>query len=571
MRYVSYIILQVIALCCIGWPAYAASVDATIRNPLVDPGDYLIQQEKRRRLEEQLREKPIELDITPKKQDVILPPKEKTGLCFDIHSIDIQGVTVFETHHITQLVKPYIGCIGQQDIIAILQTITNYYIDAGYVTSRASLVTDQNIKESKILQVKIIEGTIEDIELNNKKFNESGRLITAFPGAIGSVLNVKNLEQGISQMNRLASSDITMTLWPGKQVGSTKIMLRDSIKEQEKDKVRVSVHYDNYGQDSTGKDRIRLTSEYDNMLSLNDSWTSHIITSRDTNAVTLASTIPYGYWTMSLSSSYSEFLSVIDRTAEMFGTTWNHDIGIDRVVNRTRERETRLKASLNVKETERILNDIALQPQPLSVMRLGATHTERQENAIWYMDMTYSKGLTILGALEDSANTGSQTPKAQFNKLDGGITYIHIMNQGGYIQSALRGQYAFDTLYGSEQIHLGDNATVRGFTNSPISGDTGLYTRNDWYIALPDTVKSWMQKHKGIDISPYILADGGVTTLDFTNDKEWIAGIGTGIRFSYKRMSGEAVIATPVYADSRVQGEGTELYLTMSMKVDEWW
>lgn len=541
-----------------------------ISSPVADPGDYFIQQQKRNKLEQQLKEQPESLNLIPELPNVTSPSATENELCFTVEKIHIHHATLFTTSTLEELVAPYLGCIGQQHIVAILQTLSHHYIEAGYITSRASLMADQNIKQSKQLHINIIEGRVEDIKLNDNSLGDRLRLMTAFPNIKDNSLNVQSLEQAIYQLNRLPSEHISMTLWPGEEIGGTKVILTDTRKDAEKDGTRFSLHYDNFGQETTGKKRLRLSLETDNLLSVNDQWNTHLITSRDTNAVTISSTIPYGYWTASLSCSYSEFLSVIDRTAEMFGTTWNHNAELSRVVHKSKASEITLNTSLNHKETRRILNDISLQSQPITVLRLGASYTARTPLHSWYIDGTYSHGVRALGALKDADTLSSDTPKAQFQKLDGGVTYIHML-EGGYLQSSLRGQYAFDTLYGSEQIHLGDNATIRGFVNSPLSGDTGVYNRNEWHMRLPPSINTLITSIKDASIAPYILADAGATKLAFADDIDALVGGGMGVRWHYKRLAGEAIFALPLYAASHIKQTGLELYLTMNIKLDEWW
>ncbi len=532
-------------------PLYALAADA-----LKDPGQRFLEQEKQRKLEEELlrEQDKIEVDRTQKPQQ-----QAEDAMCFPIKTITIEGVTLLDPEEVAALIKPYEGtCMGYNTIGALIRDITNLYIDKGYVTSRA-MIPSQNLKEGS-LKLLVQEGKIEDIELNSNGLREKLRLRTAFPSLKGGLLNLRDLEQGVDQINRLASSRAELKLWPGKEVGGTRVVITDKAQ----DTARGTVSYDNYGQSSTGINRLRVGFEKDNLLALNDSLSFNYIGSRDTNALAFSGSVPYGYWTFSLDSSYSEYFSVLDEAAEMFGTSWNNTVTANRVIHRGKNSQTALLAALNLKDSSRLLNDIYLTPQPMTVARLGATHTQRTDRSVWYFDGTYSRGLSVLGATKDMPGLGDDAPRAQFDKLDGGVTYLRPFELGR-VNASLRGQYAFDSLYGSEQINMGDSSTVRGFSGAGIAGDSGLYSRNEFSFTMPSVVQEKMPSIAE-NIQPYVFADVGYTKLKTVSEYDAIAGTGAGLRFSWKRIRGDLAFAMPLYTGTDMD-TGFEVYFNMSMQL----
>lgn len=543
------VILALIAVTLCATPAMAADA-------LKDPGQRFLEQEKQRKLEEELL----------REQDKINAPEVKKpaqagedAMCFPIKTITLEGATLLSAKEIAQLIKPYEGtCMGYNAIGALIQDITNLYIDKGYVTSRA-MIPSQNLKEGS-LKLLVQEGKVENIELNSNGLREKLRLSTAFPGLKGGLLNLRDLEQGIDQMNRLSSSRAELKLWPGKDVGGTKVVITDKVQ----DTARGTVSYDNYGQSSTGINRLRVGLEKDNLLSLNDSLSFNYIGSRDTNALAFSGSVPYGYWTFSLDSSYSEYFSVLDEAAEMFGTSWNNTITANRVIHRGKNSQTALLGALNLKESSRLLNDIYLTPQPMTVARFGATHTQRTDRSVWYFDGTYSRGLSMLGATRDMPGLSADSPRAQFDKLDGGVTYLRPFSLGR-VNASLRGQYAFDSLYGSEQINMGDSSTVRGFSGAGIAGDSGLYSRNEFSFTMPSIIQEKMPVIAET-VQPYVFADAGYTKLKAVSQYDAIAGTGAGLRFNWKRLRGDLAFAVPVYTGTDMD-TGFEVYFNVSMQL----
>ncbi|MGO8535994.1 POTRA domain-containing protein, partial [Rhizobium ruizarguesonis] len=60
-----------------------------------------------------------------------------------------------------------------------------------------------------------------DIYLNGKKVAGSGSLAKDFPGLIGRVVNIRDIEQGLDQMNRLQANDAKSAMLPGPKDGTS--------------------------------------------------------------------------------------------------------------------------------------------------------------------------------------------------------------------------------------------------------------------------------------------------------------------------------------------------------------
>ncbi|MCD6034527.1 MAG: Hemolysin activator HlyB [Rickettsiales bacterium] len=535
----------------------SAQVPSTAQG-IKDPGQIFLEQERQRRLEQELLRPPADIQVPSIEAPAGLP---KDKVCFPIDRINLEGAESLSDKEIQNLTSPYLGtCMGYNAIGALIRDVTNRYIEKGLVTSRA-LIPEQELK-SRTLRLTIMEGVTEAIELNDMSLEDRMRASTAFPGLMGKKFNLKDYEQGLDQMNRLPSSNASLRLWPGEKEGTTKVVIKDSPQ----DRFRMTVGMDNYGQKNTGERRIRTGFEYDNMFWLNDRHSFFYVGSKDTNALAYNISVPYGYWTFSSDLSYSEYFSVIGGAAEMFGATYNNSFTASRVVYRGTNSQTAVFSTLNVKKSSRLLNDILLTPQPLTVMRLGVNQTYRGTKGVWYGDFTYSRGLTALGAMRDPANATSDTPRAQFNKLDAGITYIRPFDWGRYNGSA-RAQYAFDTLYGSEQISMGDNSTVRGFSGSVVSGDSGLYQRNEAIFALPEKAKPYIPDALEPGFEPYLFLDEGTAKLKPNASYDVIAGAGGGVRVNWDRFSTDLSIAAPLYRSDGIETEGVEIYLNVTAKV----
>lgn len=541
-------------LCVFGYTHVAMAAPEPV---VPDPGQRFLEQQKRLKEQQLLERRPSDIHVAP----LQAPETEKGGACFTINTITLKDAVVLKPEAIKALVSPYEGsCMGLGEINQLIYAITNAYIDKGYVTTRV-YIPPQNLKQGT-LELVVVPGVVEGLELNeNKTMKDRWRLTTAFPFMKDKLLNLKDIEQGLDQMNRLPSSHAALQLWPGEKAGGTRV----SIKDTAEDPLRGYVSYDNGGQSATGIHRVTLGVEGDNLIGVNDSLALHYIGSNDTNALAFNGSVPYGYWTFSLDSSYSEYLSVIDSAAELFGTTLNHSAKADRVVWRGKDTKTSLYGVLNLKESSRVINEVALSPQPLTVLRFGGTHLWRMPDAVLTLDAAYSQGVALLGAIHDPANASSDTPLAQFHKLDGSVSYFKPVSFGA-ARSSLVWQYSLDTLYSSEQIIMGDSGTVRGFSGSQLSGDSGAYSRNE--VTFQDHgIAAKLLPIADVDIQPYAFADAGYAYLKSAGDSGYLTGTGAGLRFSWNRLSADVALAVPVVASGLVEDDGFEIYANISTKL----
>ena len=95
----------------------------------------------------------------------------------------------------------------------MLQSLTNAYVERGYVTSRAVL-GPQDLSRG-VLVIKIIEGRVESVGPDAASTMQPKQFLTIFPGVKGSVLQLRDIEQGLDQLNRLPSNNATMRIEPG--------------------------------------------------------------------------------------------------------------------------------------------------------------------------------------------------------------------------------------------------------------------------------------------------------------------------------------------------------------------
>ncbi|WP_339110153.1 ShlB/FhaC/HecB family hemolysin secretion/activation protein [Thioclava sp. GXIMD4216] len=484
------------------------------------------------------------------------PAQARGGPCFSVDTITIEGVTLFPPAQIEAMTAPYAGrCLEGADIQALIRGLNALYADRGYITSR-SYIPAQNLGGGSLI-LSVLEGRVEDIFLVQSGAQVTGpraeRLLgSAFPKARGGLFQLRDFEQGLDQMNRLRSVEATLQLQPGAEPGGSFVV----VQREQADRFRGWLRFDDLGGESTGRNRISLDLELDDMLGWNDNWGFGYTGSQNTNALSLYGSVPRGYWTFGMSAGYSEYLTPLSPSAELFGTTIEGGIEARRMLKRDQFTTTEARVALNLRRADRFVNAARLTPQVLSTFEIGATHMRLSAGARNSFDATLRFGLDAFGANSDDPTAVAGTPQAQFAALSFGWQRQGALGSLGTMVNDLRGQLSADALYGSEQIAFGSYSTVRGYSETAAAGDSGVYIRNDLY--LDQSIWSRVLPEKIIPalaggFQPHLFLDMGVAWDRGRHSRETAAGAGLGISWFSDRITLGGLIGVPMIDENHVK------------------
>jgi len=548
-----------------------------------EQSDQLLRQEQRRlkliereRLLRELERSLFPIEVVP---PVVKDRGPSGATCFTITSIELEGADNLFNSEKQALRRPYLNrCLNLNDIDALRTDIDRFYIDQGWIMSRTYLQPDQNIKTG-VLKFRILEGKLDSIEINHNGPQDRRQLSTAFPDMLEQIFNIRDVEQGLDQMNRLASNRATMNIEPVKnKPGYSKLIIQNTPTNS----YRFYFGVDNLGSESTGRERARLNANLDNLLSLNDNWylsTTDYIGSGDNRKNSrsngIAVSIPYGYWTYSLSSNLSDYNSTVDSGVAPFRTSGdsnNDSLRVSRIAHRDQTSKTTLNLVLTAKESNSFLENVRLDSssRKLAVFDVGVNHVVRGLGSIWSASLNYSRGLGILDALEDGPESSNSIPKAQFEKLGWDVSLnLPIKGRGDWsYRGDWSGQISSDPLFGTEQIAIGDLSSVRGFRDSPVSGDSGLYFNNDirW---RPPRLKN-ITIAAGLDIGHVIARDNNIANSGHSSAT--LAGFSLSIEqvvnlSRRQRLSWALTLGIPVSAPDFIDEDSSVTFFNFTWKL----
>ncbi|KAF1032393.1 MAG: Hemolysin transporter protein ShlB [Pseudomonas sp.] len=516
--------------------ALAGIVTSFTAHAAPNPGDTdLIRDRQDRLLDEQRRRLEDLKDLPGNAAPPATPAAPTDTRCFAIKTIELVGADTLSIGEREQLLAPYIGqCLGVPQLNELLKRITERYIEKGLVTSRAYL--PQQDLSGGHLKVQVVEGRLEGLKGAEGSGLSSRELAMAFPGREGELLNLRQIEQMVDQLNRLPSNQAQMELAPGKTVGGSDVLVKNTPQKP----WRAGVSYSNDGQRSTGAQQAGTTFDWDNPLGLADQLSlraGHDVvsdTTKNSRNAMLNYNLPFGWWNFTYTYSESEYQSQAIANGFNFkqsGDSQNHQVRLERVIYRDAVSKTSLSTGVSSLNTHNYIEDskLALSSNRISEAEFGITHGRRVGNAFVNIDLGMQHGI---GAFDAQGNPGIKPgqPDARYRKYTATVSYLQpfkLWDESFSFSSLMTGQRSADVLYGPQRTSLGGQSSIRGYKDQSLAGDSGGYWHNDLRWSRPVT---WNWLHP-------VFAEYG-STLGYDQ------GVISHSRYSaeqHGRMSGDSV------------------------------
>lgn len=461
---------------------------ATVQAAPLSPADRdtVRQQQEQLLLQNQAQREELERSTPLPRISQTPPATPATGPCFAIHTITLSGVTLISTKAQQTLTAPWQNrCLDMAKISELTTAVSDWYISRGYITSRAFL-TEQDLSTGE-LHLVVLEGKLSQIQLDGK----SPRMLKmAFPGLEGKVLNLRDIEQGMEQVNRLRVTPVQIEILPDPQPGYSIVNLTATPEFP----LSGNISLDNSGQKSTGEKQLSGSLTGNDILGLADKWfvsggrSSDFATAYDARNFQTGVSVPWGYGLLDYTWAWSDYRTTILNMGYPWvstGDTKTHRLNASWVVFRNGDIKTGLAAGMTQRSSRNWLNDAPLvsSTRNLSSLTLGITHTQKIVGGVATFNPAWSHGMPWFNAETDEGKTGD-VPRAEFRKWSLSASFQRpLMNDLMWLTS-LYGQYSPDRLYGSERLTLGGESSVRGYKEQYLSGDNGGYWRNELNYTL---------------------------------------------------------------------------------------
>lgn len=469
------------------WLVFGASlfISNVIAAP-VTPGDLdVIQNQQQQRLQQDQQQR----DALTQAHQVELQKTESapaSGPCFEINQISLQQASLITPDTQKRLVAPYINqCLSLDRINQLVRAISEWYVQRGYITSRAFL-TEQNLSHGT-LNITVLEGKLEAIHLQGASARQ---LNMAFPTRAGRILNLRDIEQGMEQINRLRTTPVQIEIIPSTQPGYSIVNLTSTPEFP----LTLGLNMDNSGQRSTGIGQLSASLVGNDLLGVADRWfvsggrSSAFSDWRDAQNFQAGVSVPYGYGLLDYSYSWSNYHSRFN--ANSFDWYSNGDNISNRlsgswVLFRNGQIKTGVQLGLNHYVSHNWLNETLLESssRKLTSLQIGFNHTQKIAGGVATLNPMLSRGMPWFDAESDKGKS-DDFPKAEFRKWSVSSSYQRPVTQKMWWLSSFYAQWSPDRLYGSERLTIGGENSVRGYKEQYLSGDVGGYLRNELNYSL---------------------------------------------------------------------------------------
>ena len=456
-----------------------------------------------------------------------LPQEEN---CFTIRSLVLEN-DFLQRKTDRAIKKEILGrCVGSIGVVKIAAALQDFYIDAGYITTRIT-IPSQDIS-SGTLKLAVNAGKIEKIIVDHNDINP-----LMLPFAKEDILNIRDIEQGLENLQQEPGVDVKINIEPGTKQGYSTIHI--STNREKNWSVRAS--YNNWGVKETGQYLTSAVGYLYNTARFSDLF--YLAGTSSTNgryqSVSGYYALPVGYWNYSLfysSSTSRQTIPLYYTTVEYAGKSEYASAKASRTLYRDKTRKVTGNAELIRRKSGYTIDgeELVLQKRDMDNVKVGVNYKQQLVNAYWDSTLSWQRFVTWFGAEKTPDMVyGNVSPVSQLVNLEGNYS----RQLGGNVYNAFfLAQYAPRELTLQDQITIGDRWNVRGFENSVgLTGNSGYYLQNTLYRPV-----------SYINANYYFGVDGGQMRRDATYGNEFIIGGAIGIQGNIKSLAYDSSFSVPL-------------------------
>jgi len=309
----------------------------------------------------------IELDINEK------PTVSSGGPCFLIHSTQfIDSTELLPTPLDYQQLNGQ--CADKKALVELVESLNIYYQQAGLLTTRVYLQA-QNLQSGQLILV-AKAGLLEKFGYADGKPVDQ-RVRSAYAFFEGDLINLRDMEQGLDNLNRLSSQSATTELLPGDALGLSRLM----ITTENSKPWRVDLGLNNHGVQSTGTRKGSIGLGYDNLLNRNDDLSFNFSQNLDPSAdkkrsrsLAFSYHLPWGNWLFNIANSrynYQRILAGVNQDYRIDGYSSSRDFAVKYLLQRNQRSRVYATGKLSLKKSHNFIEDTEIQTQYRRLTLLG--------------------------------------------------------------------------------------------------------------------------------------------------------------------------------------------------------
>jgi hemolysin activation/secretion protein len=414
-----------------------------------------------------------------------------------VKQFKVIGSTVFSQAEFDRLTQGYLDRdISIADLFEIRSKITQLYLDEGYVTSGAIIPPQRIGKETGVVEISIIEGRVEDIQIRGNNRLNQDYIRNRIAQYTGTPLNQKRLLSGLQllKLNPLINN-VRGELAAGIQPGSSIL----TVEIGEAPIWHSQIGIDNHRSPSAGSDRRQVQIRNINLSGGGDNASLTYSNTNGSNSVDLNYDIPLNPQNTRLSISYGSAASnVIEQpfnTLDIQSRSSYYELSLQHPLIQTPAQELTVGITASHRRSQaNLLGNIPF-PSPgadldgktqLSALRLVQGYTQRSEREVFAARSQFSIGVDAFGAtINGSAplTASNSAPDSRFLAWRGQTQYVKLLAPDSTLLVRGDVQVANQAILPFEQFGLGGVDSVRGYRQDALIADNGIFTSTE--VRLP--------------------------------------------------------------------------------------
>ncbi|MCM0593848.2 MAG: ShlB/FhaC/HecB family hemolysin secretion/activation protein [Gloeotrichia echinulata DEX184] len=458
-----------------------------------------------------------------------------------IRKFVFQGNTVFSNQELEKLLTPFIGKkISFTDLSKISDTITNYYVERGYINSGAYIpvTNNQSLKvDNAIVTVAIIEGQIEAINIvGGERLHNYIR--TRIPQPI---LNNKHL---LTALQLLQQDPLIGKISASLKEGTRQSLAILTIYVNPQQEFKVNAILDNSRSPGVSSFQRRVEISHANLLGLGDALSVGYRNTDGSNTVTANYSVPLNSQNGTIGLFYAnvsnniieEPFTSLDIVSNACVYELSYRQPLLRQASDTSTQEFALGLTASHLESESSLQNT---PFPLSAgadangrtrvfaVRFFQDWSHRSTQEALFVRSQFSWGLD---AFDSTINTNA--PDGRFFSWLGEALWLKSLGNSSIVVKS-RLQLTDRPLPAFEQLSLGGLNTVRGYRQDTFISDNGFLLSTE--VRIP----TWKTPTQELQVIPFI--DFGTAwnhnNTDISGTTGSLTSIGLGIQYRNERFN----------------------------------
>ncbi len=405
-----------------------------------------------------------------------------------ISKIHVTGSTLIPAADIATIVAPYEGrSLTLAELRTVTEKLTQYYLDRGYLTSRAVLI-DQTLEQGGIIQIRIIEGALETIEVQGTRRINPHHIRDRLALADRKPLNTTDIENQLRLLKLdPLFSQVEASLKEGTSLG--KSILRVRVTEAPTWSGKVTL--DNDINPSVGSEKFELSGGTQNLTGHGDRL--FLSYARSLSGGANLWTIQYqrplnpmqGTLTAQFSPNRYQLTEGFLRDLDIIGSSQTYDLTYRQPLIRSPRKEFALSLGLNYRTGETLISNFLANRSTTTTLSLGQDYLQRDRQGLWNARSTLTIGLPWVGT--DHSNA----PNNNFILWSGQLQRHQFLSPSHTLLAQMSWQLTPNALPSAHQFAIGGVNRLRGYRQGIQSSDNGITaTIEDQIVLDRDTLGS---------------------------------------------------------------------------------